>query len=181
MMLWTEKGALLHAKSLNTDKAWDVYNELVDTYFRKQQQIVKSDDEIIMLGYTKLMDKVNLLQNKNTALITENDLLSQKNLKWADRKVLEAIVKAYGASIRLPDINGFQEAWKEFKKEALYNYSINLNARISSHMESTKRKTKPKTMDMIHDDELSKCISTAVALCKSKKVDISEILKKYAA
>ena len=27
---WTEKGALLHAKSLNTDKAWEVYDYLVD-------------------------------------------------------------------------------------------------------------------------------------------------------
>ena len=32
--LWTEKGALLHAKSLNTDKAWQVYDFLVDFYFR---------------------------------------------------------------------------------------------------------------------------------------------------
>jgi phage antirepressor YoqD-like protein len=32
--LWTEKGALLHAKSLNTDKAWQVYELLVDTYFK---------------------------------------------------------------------------------------------------------------------------------------------------
>ena len=32
--LWTEKGALLHAKSLNTDKAWEVYDYLVDFYFR---------------------------------------------------------------------------------------------------------------------------------------------------
>ena len=32
--LWTEKGALLHAKSLNTDKAWEVYDQLVETYFK---------------------------------------------------------------------------------------------------------------------------------------------------
>jgi hypothetical protein len=36
LFLWTEKGALLHAKSLNTDKAWGVYGMLVDTYFRVQ-------------------------------------------------------------------------------------------------------------------------------------------------
>lgn len=35
MYLWTEKGALLHAKSLNTDKAWEVYDYLVDFYFRE--------------------------------------------------------------------------------------------------------------------------------------------------
>lgn len=35
LYLWTEKGAFLHAKSLNTDKAWEVYDKLVDTYFKK--------------------------------------------------------------------------------------------------------------------------------------------------
>lgn len=34
---WTEKGALLHAKSLNTDKAWEVYDYLVDFYFRVKE------------------------------------------------------------------------------------------------------------------------------------------------
>jgi len=32
--LWTDKGALMHAKSLNTDKAWEVYEALVDSYYR---------------------------------------------------------------------------------------------------------------------------------------------------
>lgn len=38
LYLWTEKGALLHAKSLNTDKAWEVYDYLVDFYFRAQEK-----------------------------------------------------------------------------------------------------------------------------------------------
>ena len=33
LYLWTEKGAWLHAKSLNTDKAWDAYEMLVDEYY----------------------------------------------------------------------------------------------------------------------------------------------------
>ena len=33
LYLWTEKGALMLAKSLNTDKAWEAYEVLVDTYF----------------------------------------------------------------------------------------------------------------------------------------------------
>lgn len=44
--LWTEKGALLHAKSINTDKAWEVYDYLVDAYFRakmKEKETVKPD------------------------------------------------------------------------------------------------------------------------------------------
>lgn len=39
---WTEKGALLHAKSLNTDKAWEVYDYLVDFYFRAKEEKVET-------------------------------------------------------------------------------------------------------------------------------------------
>lgn len=37
LYLWTERGALLHAKSLNTDKAWEVYDYLVDFYFHAKE------------------------------------------------------------------------------------------------------------------------------------------------
>lgn len=37
LYLWTERGALLHAKSLNTDKAWEVYERLVDFYFNAKE------------------------------------------------------------------------------------------------------------------------------------------------
>ncbi|MDE5770799.1 MAG: ORF6N domain-containing protein [Ruminococcus sp.] len=55
LYLWTEKGALLHAKSLNTDKAWEVYEFLVDTYFRVQA---------ISNSYTEILD---LLRNDITS------------------------------------------------------------------------------------------------------------------
>lgn len=42
LYLWTEKGALLHAKSLNTDKAWEVYDWLVDFYFRARDVMTKA-------------------------------------------------------------------------------------------------------------------------------------------
>ncbi len=43
LYLWTEKGALLHAKSLNTDKAWEVYDYLVDFYFRAKEKVVEPE------------------------------------------------------------------------------------------------------------------------------------------
>ena len=39
LYLWTEKGTLLHAKSLGTDKAWEVYEMLIETYFKVQQAL----------------------------------------------------------------------------------------------------------------------------------------------
>ena len=38
LYLWTKKGAFHHAKSLNTDIAWEVYERLVDFYFEAQEE-----------------------------------------------------------------------------------------------------------------------------------------------
>lgn len=47
LYLWTEKGAWLHAKSLNTDEAWNKYEELVDDYYQvKTEQQYKLSPEI---------------------------------------------------------------------------------------------------------------------------------------
>ena len=37
LYLWTELGALLLAKSMNTDTAWEAYERLVDFYFRAKE------------------------------------------------------------------------------------------------------------------------------------------------
>lgn len=39
LYLWTKKGAFLHAKSVNTDEAWDAYDQLVDSYFDALEEI----------------------------------------------------------------------------------------------------------------------------------------------
>ncbi|MCF2443631.1 phage antirepressor KilAC domain-containing protein [Dyadobacter sp. CY345] len=58
LILWTEKGAFNHVKSLGTDQAWDAFQQLVDTYFRlrmvvevlsdikSQEQKIFSDEEV---------------------------------------------------------------------------------------------------------------------------------------
>lgn len=48
LYLWMEKGALLHAKSLNTDKAWEVYEFLVDNYFRVRNMMIYNNDKVII-------------------------------------------------------------------------------------------------------------------------------------
>jgi len=175
--LLTRKGCDMVANKMTGEKGV-LFTAAYVTKFEemeRQQKPLQIDSKFLFQIATQLEEK----EKQNSLLQTENKLLTGQTLEWADRKILEAIVKAYGASIHIPDVNGFQEAWKDFKKELLYNYGININLRISKAMEASGRKTKPKTMDMIHDDELSKCISTAVALCKSHDVDISEIIGKY--
>ena len=54
LYLWTEKGALLHAKSLNTDKAWEVYDYLVDHYFRVKDATRQQDSKEVVPVNTKV-------------------------------------------------------------------------------------------------------------------------------
>jgi len=38
LILWTERGVARHAKILDTDTAWEIYEQLEDTYFAVRQQ-----------------------------------------------------------------------------------------------------------------------------------------------
>lgn len=73
LYLWTEKGAFLHAKSLNTDEAWDVYDRLVESYFRvKQRAIDRSQLSPQMQMLYAMMDeqaKVELEQKRQARQI----------------------------------------------------------------------------------------------------------------
>lgn len=107
-----------------------------------------------------------LLQN-------ENNLLTQEALEWADRPLINALVRAYGHGI-----DDFPQGWRDFKKELLYRYGININARITNHLNNSNSKQKPKTLDMLDDSELQNAVTTAVALCRNECIDISGIIEQ---
>ncbi|MEK3855959.1 phage antirepressor KilAC domain-containing protein [Cytobacillus sp. FSL H8-0458] len=50
LYLWTEKGAWLHAKSLNTNQAWDAYEMLVDDYYTIKTQQLGIVDKYLSLN-----------------------------------------------------------------------------------------------------------------------------------
>ncbi len=55
LYLWTEKGALLHAKSLNTDRAWEIYDKLVEEYFRSA--VIKVQDSYMIADPVKRAER----------------------------------------------------------------------------------------------------------------------------
>lgn len=67
LYLWTQKGCLLHAKSLNTDIAWEVYDRLVDNYFAPVKQLSQVDMMRIQLGLIdNHEDRITNLENNMT-------------------------------------------------------------------------------------------------------------------
>ena len=142
--------------------------KMVDTYFSDIPEEQKTIIQGLLVGIEEKQKKINVLT-------AENDLLTQKTLEWADRPIINSLVRAYAHSIG----DDYATAWREFKKELLYRYGINLNSRKTAHLNNGGKKTK-KTLDFINNDELSHAISTAVAMCRNNNVDISDIMQKKA-
>lgn len=49
LYLWTEKGAFLQAKSLNTDKAWEAYSNLIDGYYKQKDVLEGLSQEMMAI------------------------------------------------------------------------------------------------------------------------------------
>lgn len=141
---------------------------MVNTYFSNlpddQKFLVKS-----------LFENVEAVQKENSILSAKNELLVADTLTWADRPLLNSLVRRYAGFA----CNGeFGTAWVEFKKELLYRYSINVNSRITAYLNKTGKKTKPKTLEMLSNDELVDALKIIISMCENKKVDISDLLTK---
>lgn len=120
LYLWTQKGCLLHAKSLNTDIAWEVYDKLVDNYFAPVKQLSQVDMMRIQLGMIdNHEDRITNLENNMT-------------LDYGQQVVLGDTVNK-----TVIDVLGGKEsnAYKEIGKKVFQEYNrdlkhyFNVNAR----------------------------------------------------
>lgn len=85
LYLWTERGCLLHAKSLNTDKAWEVYDILVDNYFTSAKIVT-----ITPVNAARILSESNLSNRK----------INQANVRKLADDMLLGKFKLNGDTIR---------------------------------------------------------------------------------
>ncbi|HGJ5882036.1 ORF6N domain-containing protein [Arsenophonus sp.] len=72
LVLWTERGAARHAKMLDTDRAWDVFEILEDTYFTKHK--FSNNLTGVIPNYTTTEDLIALV-DKLQKVIHEGDFI----------------------------------------------------------------------------------------------------------
>lgn len=83
LYLWTEKGAARHAKILETDEAWEVYEQLEETYFRvrenKLPQLSKELQAIFVLDQRteKIIERMDKFENESPLFNIECDELQK--------------------------------------------------------------------------------------------------------
>lgn len=91
LYLCTEKGALLHAKSLNTDRAWEVYDYLVDFYFwakeNTEPDVRRKDStskktELAMKPQELSVEDVKQMGMNRRIIIKESDTILSSVKRW---------------------------------------------------------------------------------------------------
>lgn len=101
--LWTERGAARHAKLLDTDKAWEVYEELEDCYFHAKAQAAPQQPApltVPLVDHLALAGEAGELRDENAALKAE--LLDLYRDKTPARRVrVEVVEKVPVAAIEL--------------------------------------------------------------------------------
>lgn len=96
LYLWTEKGAARHAKILDTDEAWEVYEALEETYFRVKEQKQLSPMEQLRLQYQALE-----IQEKKIEGVAKkvDDLEANMPLFNVECKELQNLVRKIGTKV----------------------------------------------------------------------------------
>jgi len=120
--LWTEKGAFLHAKSLNTDRAWEVYDILVDTYFEAKSVKPLTEKEMLRIQLGMIDDveqRVEKLEN--------NMVIDYGQQRVLTERVNQIVVHWLGGK----ESNAYSEMGKKVFKECSrdFNTYFNVNSR----------------------------------------------------
>ncbi|MDT2934070.1 ORF6C domain-containing protein [Lactococcus lactis] len=128
LYLWTEKGALLHAKSLGTDEAWDMYDILVDTYFKVQEekQLPQTPEQQIALlaqGNVNLNKKVEQIENSVLDLTYRFGLPSNK-AKVLQKKVASKVYMFTGGKYSNAHKKLGAKVFREFYKDLNNRFDV---------------------------------------------------------
>lgn len=115
LYLWTEKGALRHAKILDTNKAWEVYEELEDTYFKVKEQLPSSIEDLIILQAESVKELKGEVVSTNKRMDKLADKVdNQITLEHPKQRVIQASVNQRIVSL----LGGkLTEEYKAFSKK----------------------------------------------------------------
>jgi hypothetical protein len=166
--LWTEKGAWMHAKSLNTDEAWSAYESLVDDYYAARKPVALEDLIIMQAQSVKdLKAKVSeiearTIKSEETVAVIQGTII-QRDEDW--RKQVNDMLK--GASYRSG--GNYSELRTESYRILEERAHCDLDKRMRNLLKRLEENGATKTkireankMDVIENDDKIKEIYTAV-------------------
>lgn len=155
--LWTEKGAFLHAKSLGTDKAWEVYENLVDFYFNKKKPMSTAEQiQILAQGNIELEQKINSVNNDLQEFKREMPLLAIECQQITDAKN-KKVVPLLGGK----DSNAYKNASLRGRVYRDLEGQLRREFDVTSYKAIHRNQT-GKALEIIENYELPLCLAEQI-------------------
>lgn len=194
LYLWSEKGAWLHAKSLNTDQAWEAYEMLVDEYYRIKESTVnvhQLSPELQM--FNKLFNTLAQQELKQQQLKDEvaqtkeqvngiREIVALNSRDW--RKDVNNILNKIALSL------GGYEQYKNIRNESYELLEQRANCKLSIRVVNKQKKMalegvakskvdKVSKLDAIDDDKrlLEIYIAVVKEMAIKYRVDIPQLIE----
>ncbi|KPI53099.1 hypothetical protein KW94_08260 [Clostridioides difficile] len=188
MYLWTERGANRHCKILDTDKAWEQFDNLEETYFKVKQQKPSCIEDVLIESLKEMKDlRLQVNQANNIALEakaeveTIKDVVSLDSNSWRTdtHQLIARIAKKQGGfeHINMLRTESYELLNKRFGVD-LHRRLINKRRKMAEEGVSESKREKINNLDVIQDDK--KLIEGYVAIVKDMalKYGISSDLSK---
>jgi len=125
LYLWTDRGAARHAKILDTDEAWDVYEALEENYFNSNEQKATCIEDILITQLQEMKSLKNEVQaikqsNQETKEklegIKEVVALNSADWKKDSKNLIVRIAQKLGGNQFIQDV--YQEIYANLEKRA---------------------------------------------------------------
>lgn len=157
LYLWTEKGAFLHAKSLGTDKAWEVYENLVDFYFNKRKPMSTAEQiQILAQGNIELEQKIDSVNKDLQEFKREMPLLAIECQQITDAKN-KKVVPLLGGK----DSNAYKNASLRGRVYRDLEGQLRREFDVTSYKAIHRNQT-GKALEIIENYELPLCLAEQI-------------------
>lgn len=168
--LWTQKGVLLHAKSLGTNKAWEAYTKLLDDYFKKVEETKQPQTDLSALSpqlqfmiqmeqkHNALEAKINMYETKQTIYESNQHKLEERvngidEVKESVEKIADSMTVAPDHTKVVSTVNEFAR-WSRLGHNEVYNkvyeqlkkiHGIDVRQRVENERERIQKEHVDKT------------------------------------
>lgn len=164
LILWTEKGADRHCKILDTDKAWEQFDNLEDTYFRVKELVNQSKTmEDIMIYQLQEMKRLKEQTQEAKTLATEvkeeiqgmRDVITLSPRSWRNgtSNIITRIAQKLGGNEYIQTVR--QESYNLLEERGHYNLKQRLANRrktLADNGVSKSKRDKLNKLDIIESD-----------------------------
>lgn len=182
LYLWTEKGAWQHAKSLNTDEAWDAYEMLVDEYYNVKDLIPQLNNLSpqlqtlihIEMEQNKIKEQINEVKSEVQG-IREVVAINTSNWRKDTNAILNKIAQQRGGFDAYQQVR--QESYELLETRAKCKLSIrltNMKRQMLENGQSKSKVDKVSKLDVIDRDTRLLEIYTAIVkeMAIANKIDV---------